>query len=298
MAVPWRGGELGVELAGDEPGMVRDLDDLDQLVVQRPAREAHPGVLHAVQVAVVELVAVAVTLADLGLAVDRARQAAGLEPAVLPAQAHGAAQVRGLVAGLHPAPLVAPLGDQSDHRVRRLAVELGAVGALQPGHVAGILDHRDLHAQTDAEVGDAPLPGEARGRDLALDAPLAETARHQDGVHRLQRAGALLLDRLGVDIDHLDLDPRVHAGMGERLGEGLVGLGEVHVLADHGDAHPRPGMVEAVHHPSHSDRSAGPTSSRNCRTPARRAPGRAAARGSGRCCRRPPPRSPRPRARW
>ena len=41
-------------------------------------------------------------------------------------------------------------------------------------------------------------------RDLALGAALAEAARHQDRVHLLQRADAVLLDLLGVDVVDLD----------------------------------------------------------------------------------------------
>src|SRR5690554_7208462 len=39
--------------------------------------------------------------------------------------------------------------------------ELGGVGVLPAGHVAGELDHRHLHAEADAEIGNAVLPGVA-----------------------------------------------------------------------------------------------------------------------------------------
>ena len=65
---------------------------------------------------------------------------------------------------------------------RRLLVELAGIGLLQPDDVSGELGHGALHAQADAEEGDAALPGEADGVDLALDAPFAESAGHEDSI--------------------------------------------------------------------------------------------------------------------
>ena len=41
----------------------------------------------------------------------------------------------------------------------------------------------------------------------------------------------------------------MHAGVRQRLRQRFIGLGQVHVLADHADAHRLLGMIEAVHHP-------------------------------------------------
>jgi hypothetical protein len=67
-------------------------------------------------------------------------------------------------------------------------VELGAVGAFEPGDVAGVLDHRHLHAETDPEIGHPLLAGVAHGGDLALDAALAEAAGHQHRVHAARQS--------------------------------------------------------------------------------------------------------------
>jgi ATP-dependent exoDNAse (exonuclease V) alpha subunit len=48
------------------------------------------------------------------------------------------------------------------------------VGAVQAKDVAGVLDHRALHPEADAEEGHAALPGPADRADLALEAALAE----------------------------------------------------------------------------------------------------------------------------
>ena len=105
--------------------------------------------------------------------------------------------------------LVLPLGDQRDDRMRRGAVELGAVRALEPGDVARELDDRELHAEADAEVRHAVLARVAHRLDLALDAALAEAAGHQDRVHAAQAVGAVLLDVGGLD--ELDVDARARA---------------------------------------------------------------------------------------
>ena len=64
----------------------------------------------------------------------------------------------------------------------RARVELPGVGAGEAGHVAGVVDDHDLQAEAQPEAGDVVLPGVAGGRDLALDAPLAEAAGDDDPV--------------------------------------------------------------------------------------------------------------------
>jgi hypothetical protein len=54
-----------------------------------------------------------------------------------------------------------------DHRMGRLLVELGRVGALEARHVAGELDRRDLHPEAEAVVGHLALAGVLRRLDLA-----------------------------------------------------------------------------------------------------------------------------------
>src|SRR5437773_4354790 len=56
--------ELGMELAGHEPGVVGELDDLDQAAVRREPAEDHPGLAHHLAVLVVELEAVTMPLVD------------------------------------------------------------------------------------------------------------------------------------------------------------------------------------------------------------------------------------------
>ena len=65
--------ELRVELAGDEPRVVAQLDVLDQPIVGRDAAEPHPGLGEAVPIGVVDLEPMAVPLVrDLAVADDGA----------------------------------------------------------------------------------------------------------------------------------------------------------------------------------------------------------------------------------
>src|SRR4051794_38177856 len=85
---------------------------------------------------------------------------------------------RGGPGALRPAEVGALLllGQQVDDRPLGLGVELGRVGAVHAGDVAGELAHRDLHAEADAQVRDALLARDLGGEDLALDAAPAEAA--------------------------------------------------------------------------------------------------------------------------
>ena len=100
---------------------------------------------------------------------------------------------------------VLPFGDQRNDRMRCLGIELRAVRVGKSGAMARELDHRELHAEADAEIRNAVLAREADRLDLAFDAALAEAARHEDRVHALQAVGAIALDDFGVDVVDLDL---------------------------------------------------------------------------------------------
>ena len=165
--------ELRVELRGDEERVRRGSS---MTSTRRSSGEVpdddQAGGLEPLAQADRHLVAVAVALVDDGLAVDLARPRAGVELDRVGAQAHRAAEVGDLLL----------LGQQVDDRPLGLEVELGRVGALHAGDVAGELADRDLHAEADAEVRDPLLARDLRGADLALDAAAAEAAGDEDAV--------------------------------------------------------------------------------------------------------------------
>ncbi len=166
---------------------------------------------------IVEFVAVAVAFGHHILAVGRPRQTVGHQPAGLRAEAHGAAEIAAFPALLQRAVLVGPFGDQGDDRMRGGLAELGAVRVLETGDVTGEFDHRHLHAQTDAEIGNPAFAGMADSGDFALDPPFAEAAGHQDGVHVLQASRAVAFDLLGIDVVDIDLGAGMDAAVQQRF---------------------------------------------------------------------------------
>ena len=171
--------ELRVELAGDEPRVVGELDDLDEPALLERPRDDEPRVDDLLAVVVVHLVAVAVPLVDDRLAVGLVGAGPLVDLDRLRAEAHRAAEVLDLLL----------LREQVDHRVRRLRVHLRRVRALEPDHVARELGDGDVHAEADAEVRDRALARDAAGEDLALPAARAEAAGDEDAVD-LSRARA------------------------------------------------------------------------------------------------------------
>ena len=191
--------ELRVELARDEPGMVGQLDDLDEPPLLERAGDDEPVRDELFAVLVVHLVAVPVALVDRRLAVDLARARLLAELDGLRPEPHRAAEVLDLLL----------LGQQVDHRVRRLGIHLRRVRALEPAHVPRELGDGDVHAEADAEVRDALLAGDAAGEDLALPAARAEAARHEHAVRRLELLDRLLVGHvLGVEPAHVAPSPR------------------------------------------------------------------------------------------
>src|SRR5438874_2050469 len=80
--------ELGMELDADEPRMVGPLDDFGQLTVGRHAGKDQSRSLERVTIVDVDLVAVAVPLADRVGAVDRADNAIAVELGRIGAEPH------------------------------------------------------------------------------------------------------------------------------------------------------------------------------------------------------------------
>mmetsp|Transcript_30335 Transcript_30335/g.94157 ORF Transcript_30335/g.94157 Transcript_30335/m.94157 type:complete len:659 (+) Transcript_30335:177-2153(+) len=240
---------LGVELHPQEEGVFgeRQLDDVHALLGLVLSREDQAFGLHPLLVLHVELVAVSVPLLHARRAAVEARAegrggAGELDPAAPEAHvgAHG---------------LSGDLGhEHQDVVLRCLAlVELLAGGVREAQGVPRELDQRHLHAQADPEVGLLPLACEARSPGLALDAAVAEAARHEDAVDRaqLRLCGADALELLRVDglrrgrlqvhgVDPLDLQlPRHRDGRVVQGGQGgLVGVvAALVVLAHEGDLH-------------------------------------------------------------
>ena len=122
-----------------------------------------------------------------------------------------------MVPALDRAVAILPLGDQCHDRVRRRGIELGAVRIGETSLVPRILDDRQLHPQTDAEIGNAVLARMANRLDLAFDAALAKSTRHYDRVHSLEAVDTIAFHGFGIEVMNGDLAAGVNAGMGQRF---------------------------------------------------------------------------------
>ena len=176
----------------------------------------------------------AVTFADLFAAIDPVHAAAGIDQAIVGPQPHGTAHVAALLAALDPA-FAFPFGHQADHRLGT-GPELGRAGTFDASQIAGRLDHRHLHAEADAEIGNTAFASQLHRRDLTLGTAFAEAAGHQDAVDAFEiMERAFFLE--GFRLDPLDADAHIvgDATVAQRLVERFVGVLEAGVLAHHGD---------------------------------------------------------------
>ena len=178
-----------------------------------------------------------VPLEEDGLTVSGDRAGTGLELTGIESQAHRAALFG----------QVALLGQDIDYGIGSENVELAAVGLLQLEEITRGLDHHDLHAQAEPEIGHAALTRKASGADHALDAAGAKSAGDQDPVQPFQycfAAGSLQ----GLRVDPLDLDLLVlfPTRVKERFAHADVGIAELHVLADDADPYVSLRRIDAV----------------------------------------------------
>src|SRR5260370_14736503 len=131
------GSKLGMELRSYEPGVVRQLDDLDKAPVRRHAAEHHPGFAERFAVLVVELEAVTVALVHDLFAISLVRERTRDELARIEAEAHRGAH-------LVDVPL---LGHEVDDRRRGESGELSRVCIRGVKSLTREVDDRALHSQ-------------------------------------------------------------------------------------------------------------------------------------------------------
>ena len=134
------------------------------------------------------------------------------------------------------------LAHQIDDRVRGHGIELARVGVLKTCDVPRILHDRHLHAEADAEIGHRLLARPPRSPHLALDAPHAETTRHENAIE-VRETALDLLGRKALGVKPVDVDLVVveHSRVIERFVHRQIGIGQRHVLAHQRDVH---GLVE------------------------------------------------------
>src|SRR5436189_3753680 len=120
----------------------------------------------------VKFIAVAMALADFGLAIDARGKAVGFELAGPRAQAHGATQFVN----------AAQLAQLIDNAVRRAGVKFTGIRFFQPTDVASRFNAGGLHSQADPEIRDLLLTGIADGVQHTVNTAFAKAAGHQNAV--------------------------------------------------------------------------------------------------------------------
>src|SRR5687767_4276284 len=168
--------EFGVELAAQEPRMVRQFADLDIDSIGSLPGQAQTMAGEDLFVFAVEFVTMAVPLADGIHTVGGAGETTRRQFARISAQTHGPAQ---FVDAFQLAQLV-------NHAMLWIGIEFGGVRAREPAHVAGKLDYQRLHAEADPEIRHLIFARVADGVQHAFDAALAKPARNQNGIVALQ----------------------------------------------------------------------------------------------------------------
>src|SRR5438105_10965069 len=165
-----------MELAGDEPRVPGQLDDLDETSLLDRARNDQACIDEAWPEVVVDLVAVPMALVDHRLTVGLVGPGSRGELHRLRAEPHRAAEILDLLL----------LRQQVDYRIRSLGIHLGRVRSFEPDDVARVLRDGDVHAEADAEVRNATLARDPAGKDLALPAARAETPGYEYAVDLLE----------------------------------------------------------------------------------------------------------------
>src|SRR5689334_12648883 len=93
--------ELGMELTTDEPRVRLDLDHLDQRTIRRQSAKIQSMLDERVAILVVDFVTMAVSLTDLGHAVNLCSEGFSPEPAWIRAESHRAAHVGNMLLIFH-----------------------------------------------------------------------------------------------------------------------------------------------------------------------------------------------------
>src|SRR3954447_14332607 len=218
--------ELGVELHGDVPGMRRELEDLDELAVERAADDLESALGQRLLIQAVEFVPMTMALVDHVAAVERVRTGARTKLARIRTQAHGATEVV-------DAQQIAELVNEVDRRIGRA---LGRIGIGQSADVACVFHSGPLEAVADSEVRNAAFARDFGRTHHASRAAIAEPAGNQNPVGAVEQLlAARLLEGLRFDPLDVRVEPVLEPAVIQRFVETLVRILVSDVFADHMD---------------------------------------------------------------
>ena len=193
-----------------------------------------------------------VAFLDCGGAVNLGHFRAFLKLRRISAQPHGAAFVvvhlaGDLVVALNPFLQVVNHGGKAF--AAGLVIEFLGTGIGDPRQIARGLDHRHLHAQTDAQIRHIMGAGVFGGFDFAFGSAFAKSAGHKDRVEWFQMGGGIFgVKHLGIDPFQFYPGAIGHAAVGQGLGDGFIGVAQLGVFADNGNFDFAFGIGQAVGH--------------------------------------------------
>ena len=161
-----------MELSADIPFLVGNLDNLDKVGLRVATCTLHAMSLIFVDILVVELIAVAMALADLTAAIYLCYTAISQEVALICAKAHRTAHIGDVFLFFHDV----------DDIVGRVLIHLATVGIGQMEHIARELNDHNLHAEADAEGRHVVLSAVLSCQYLSFYASCAEPRADDDAV--------------------------------------------------------------------------------------------------------------------
>lgn len=219
--------EFGVELDSDEPGVVFEFDDFDQLLIAAGAGESHAVSFELLAVLVIEFVAMSVSFGDIESVVGCGGAASFGQSGGLGSESHGPAEVfDGLL-----------FFEEADDWVFGIFMEFGGVGAWEADDIATEFDYGALHTEADTEEGDFAFAGVLDGLNFPFDATFAESAGDEDTVEAGEESfGTFFFDLSALDAGDADLGFVLDSSVVEGFVDGLVGIFVFGVFADDGDA--------------------------------------------------------------
>src|SRR5207247_7617496 len=134
--------EFGMELAGEKPRMVGNLDDFHKILIGGNTGNHWPVIRQDVFELPIEFISMAMPLRDHIDFVNAGGEGLPFELRGVGSQAHS------------PADRVdaEQIAELINHRIRRVRIKLGAISLPQSANILGDFDDRALHSEANAEV--------------------------------------------------------------------------------------------------------------------------------------------------
>ena len=166
------------------------------------------------------------TLLDVLLAIRLTDLRTLLQDAIVSTQTHRATHIGHVLLICH----------QVNHLMRGVRLHLRGIGIRHTQHVTSELNHHALHSQADTQARHIVLTGILQGCELALNTTLTEARSDQNTIHILQLLSyVLVIQLLGMEQVQIQLTMIVNSGLQQRLVDRLIGILQLHVLANQTD---------------------------------------------------------------